>query len=93
MERLNREYNYIDWVGRHNSDKLSSLRVNKLLLYSSHHKITFKEKKAEEVAMIKAHIGSLLYMYNSMERTSTTSAAPVTKYATTSDLTTCRGRT
>lgn len=66
MERLNREYNDIDWVGRHNSDKVSSLRVNKLILYSSHHKVTFKAKKAEEVAMIKAHIGSLLY--NSTER-------------------------
>ena len=37
-----------------------------LSLYFSHHKITFKGKKAEKVAMIKAHIGSLLY--NSMER-------------------------
>ena len=35
-------------------------------MYFSHHKITFKGKKAEKVAMIKAHIGSLLY--NSMER-------------------------
>ena len=32
MERLNREYNGIDWVGLYNSDKLSSLRVNKLSL-------------------------------------------------------------
>ena len=30
-------------------------------LYFSHHKITFKGKKAEKIAMIKAHIGSLLY--------------------------------
>ena len=66
MERLNREYNDIDWVGLYNSDKLSSLRVNELSLYYSHHKITFKGKKAEKVATIKAHIGSLLY--NSMER-------------------------
>ena len=43
-----------------------SLRVDELSLYFSHHKITFKGKKAEKVAMIKAHIGSLLY--NSMER-------------------------
>ena len=66
MERLNREYNDIDWVGLYNSDKLSSLRVNELSLYFSHQKITFKGKKAEKVATIKAHIGSLLY--NSMER-------------------------
>ena len=65
MEWLNREYNDIDWAGLYNSDKLSSLRVDKLSLYFSH-KITFKGKKAEKVAMIKAHIGSLLY--NSMER-------------------------
>ena len=65
MEWLNREYNDIDWAGLYNSDKLSSLRVDKLSLYFSH-KITFKGKKAERVAMIKAHIGSLLY--NSMER-------------------------
>ena len=65
MERLNREYNDIDWVGLYNSDKLSSLRVEELSLYFSHHKITFKGKKAEKVPMIKAHIGSLLY--DSME--------------------------
>ena len=65
MERLNREYNDLDWVGLYNSDKLSSLRVDELSLYFSHHKITFKGKKAEKVAMIKAHIGSLLY--DSME--------------------------
>ena len=58
MERLNREHNDIDWVGLYNSDKLSSLR--ELSLYFSHHKITFKGTKAEKVAMIKAHIGSLL---------------------------------
>ena len=33
MERLNREYNDNDWVGLYNSDKLSSLRVDKLSLY------------------------------------------------------------
>ena len=60
MERLNREYNGTDWVGLHNSDKLSSLRVDELSLYFSHHKITFKGKKAKKVAMIKAHIGMLL---------------------------------
>ena len=64
MERLNRDYNDIDWVGLYNSDKLSSLRVDELSLYFSHHKITFKGKKTEKIAMIKAHIGSLLY--NSM---------------------------
>ena len=47
MERLNREYNDIDWVGPYNSDKLSSLRVDELSLYFSHQKITFKGKKAE----------------------------------------------
>ena len=61
MERLNREYNDIDWVGLYNSDKLSSLRVDGLSLYFSHHKITFKGKKAEKVALIKAHIGMLFY--------------------------------
>ena len=35
MERLNREYNDIDWVGLYNSDKLSSLRVDELSLYFS----------------------------------------------------------
>jgi len=35
--------------------------VEELSLYFSHHKITFKGKKAEKVAIIKAHIGSLLY--------------------------------
>ena len=66
MEQLNPEYNDIDWAGLKNSDKLWSLRVDELSLYFSHHKITFKGKKAEKVAMIKAHIGSLLY--KSMER-------------------------
>ena len=65
MERLNLEYNCIDWVGLYNTDKLSSLRVDELSLYFSHHKITFKGKKAEKVAMIKAHNGMLLY--DSME--------------------------
>ena len=60
MERLNRVHNDIDWVGLYNSDKLSSLRVDELSLYFSHHKITFKGTKAEKVAMIKVHIGSLL---------------------------------
>ncbi|XP_068729791.1 uncharacterized protein [Montipora capricornis] len=50
----------------YNSDKLSSLREDELSLYFSHHKNTFKWKKAEEITMIKAHIGSLLY--DSMER-------------------------
>jgi len=79
MERLNREYTDTDWVALYYSDKLSSLRVNELSLYFSHHKITFKGKKAEKVAMIKAHIGSLLC--NSME----CQPVPVKKCATTSD--------
>ncbi|RMX48903.1 hypothetical protein pdam_00008312 [Pocillopora damicornis] len=65
MERLNQEYNDIDWVELYNSDKLSSFRVDELSLYFSHQKITFKGKKSEKVAMIKSHIGSLLY--DSME--------------------------
>ena len=65
MERLNREYNGIAWVGLYNFDKLSSLGVDELSLYFSHHKITFKGKKAEKFAMIKAHIDMLLY--DSME--------------------------
>ena len=60
-ERLKRDYNDINWVGLYSADKLSSLKVDELSLYFSHHKITFKGKKAEKVAMIKAHIGSLLY--------------------------------
>ena len=57
MERLNQEYNNdIDWVGLYNSDKPSSLKVDGLSLYFYHHKITLKEKKAEKVTMIKAHI-------------------------------------
>ena len=54
LEQLNRECNDIDWVWLYNSDKLSSLRVDELSLYFSHHKITVKGKKAEKVAMIKA---------------------------------------
>ena len=65
VERLNRKYNDVDWVVLYNFDKLSSLRVDEIPLYFSHHKITFKREKAEKVAMIKAHIGSLLY--DSME--------------------------
>ena len=65
VERLNRKYNDVDWVVLYNFDKLSSLRVDEISLYFSHHKITFKREKAEKVAMIKAHIGSLLY--DSME--------------------------
>ena len=61
IKRLNREYNGIAWVGLYNLDRLSSLGVDELSLYFSHHKITFKGKKAEKVAMIKAHIGMLLY--------------------------------
>ena len=39
--------------------------MDDLSLYFSHHKITFKGKKAEKVAKIKVQFGSLLY--NSME--------------------------
>ena len=65
MEWLNREHNDIEWIGLYNSDKLSSLRVDGLFSYFSHHKFTFKGKKAEKVSMIKGHIGMLLY--DSME--------------------------
>ena len=85
MERLNQQYNDIDLAGLYNSDKLSSLRVDELSLYFSHHKITFKGKKAEKVTMIKAHIGQF-------NGASTTSAAPAKKCKATSDLITFRGR-
>ena len=88
MERLNRKYNGTEWVGLYNSNKLLSLRVEELSLIFSHHKITFKGKKVEKVAMIKAHIGML---YDSMESVSTTSAAPAKKCAVTSNLITFRG--
>ena len=65
VERLNRKYNDVDWVVLYNFDKLSSLRVDEISLYFSHHKITFKREIAEKVAMIKEHIDSLLY--DSME--------------------------
>ena len=47
MERLNQEYNDIDWVGLYNSDKLSSLRVDELSLYFSHHEITLLTNKSQ----------------------------------------------
>ena len=37
------------------------MRVDELSLHFSHHKITFKGKKAEKVTMIKVHIGSFVY--------------------------------
>ena len=85
MERLNREYNDIDCVGLYNSDKLSSLRVDELSLYFSHHKIPFKGKKAEKVAMIKAHI---TVRFNGA---STSSEVPAQKCAATSELIIFRG--
>ena len=42
-----KEYSDIDWVGLYNADKLSSLTVNELSLYLSHHKITYKEESWE----------------------------------------------
>jgi len=88
MERLNREYNDIDWVGLYNSDKLSSLRVDELSLFFFHHKIPLKGKKAEKVAMIKAHISSL--QYDSMGRQHPRKF-PAKKCAATSDLIFFRG--
>ena len=88
MERLNREYNDIDWVGLYNSDKPSSLRVYELSLYFSHHKITFKGKKAEKGRNDQSAHWQLAVRFNGV---STTSAAPAKKYAATSDLITFRG--
>ena len=65
MERLSKEYSDIGWVGLYNADKLSSLLVNELSFYLSHHKITYRRKKAEKIALSKARIGSLLF--NCME--------------------------
>ena len=88
MGRLNREYNGIAWVGLYNFDKLSSLGVDELSLYFSHHKITFKRKKAEKVAMIKAHIAMLLY--DSVE-CQQPRQPPAKKCAVASELITFRG--
>ena len=53
-------------TGLDNTDKLSSFMVSELSFYLYHHKITCKRKKAEKVALINAHIGSLLF--NSIQR-------------------------
>ena len=88
MEQLNWEYNGIAWVGLYNFNKLSSLGVDELSLYFSHHKITFKGKKAEKVAMIKAHFDMLLY--DSVE-CQQPRQPPAKKCAVASDLITFRG--
>ena len=88
MGRLNREYNGIAWVGLYNFDKLSSLGVDELSLYFSHYKMTFKRKKAEKVAMIKAHIAMLLY--DSVE-CQQPRQPPTKKCAVASELITFRG--
>ena len=90
IKRLNREYNDTDWVGLYNSDKLSSLRVDELSLYFSHHKITFKGKKAEKVAMIKAHL--IWQLAIQFYEASTASAVSAKKCTTTSNLITLGGR-
>ena len=87
MERPNWEYSDIDWVGLYNSDKLSSLRVDELSLYFSHHKITFKGKKAEKGRNDQSAHWQLAVRFNGV---STTSAAPAKKYAARSDLITFR---
>ena len=87
MEPLIREYSDIDWVGLYNSDKLSSLRVDELSLYFSHHKITFKGKKAEKGRNDQSAHWQLAVRFNGV---STTSAAPAKKYAARSDLITFR---
>ena len=66
MGRLSKEYSDTDWVGLYNADKLSSLTLNELPLYLSHHKITCKSKKAEKVVLSKVRIRSLLF--NCMKR-------------------------
>ena len=88
MERLNREYNDIDWVGPYNSDKLSSLRVDELSLYFSHQKITFKGKKAKKGRNDQSAHWQLAVRFDGV---STTSAALTKKYAAKSDLITFRG--
>ena len=87
MERPNWEYSDIDRVGLYNSDKLSSLRVDELSLYFSHHKITFKGKKAEKGRNDQSAHWQLAVRFNGV---STTSAAPAKKYAARSDLITFR---
>jgi len=86
MERLNREYNDIDWVGLYNSDKLSSLTVNKLSLYLSHH--LQRKESGKGCNNQSAHWQLAVQFYGA----STTSEAPVKKYATTSDFITFRDR-
>ena len=56
--RQQQQYNDIDWSDLFHNDELSSLRVNELNLYISHHNIQFKGKKREKVNVVKAHIGS-----------------------------------
>ena len=89
MEWLNRENNGIDWVGLYNSDKLSSLEVDELSLYFSHHKITFKGKKAQKGLNDQSEHWHVVVRLNGV---STTSAAPAKKFSVTSDLITFRGQ-
>ena len=62
MERLNRQYNDIDWAGLYNSDKLSSLRVDELSLYFPISRSPWKERKLSRSQWSKRTL------VNSMER-------------------------
>ena len=57
-QRLEQDYNDIEWEQLYNSDQISSLKVHELNLYLVRHVIVFKGKKPEQVAYIKAHIAS-----------------------------------
>ena len=78
MEWLNRENNGIDWVGLYNSDKLSSLEVDELSLYFSHHKITFKGTKAQKGLNDQSVHWHVVVRFIGV---STTSAAPAKKFS------------
>ena len=57
-ERKQQEYNDIDWEDLYHRNQLSSLRVGELELDINHYNIAFKEKKDENVRVVKAHFGS-----------------------------------
>ena len=62
MERLNGQYNDIDWAELYNSDKLSSLRVDELSLYFPITRSPWKERKLSRSQWSKRTL------VNSMER-------------------------
>ena len=57
-QRMEEDYNDIEWEQLYNSDQISSLQVRELHLYLVRHGIVFKGKKPEKVAYVKAHIAS-----------------------------------